>query len=87
MTGRLPLGGRCSDAQPGRLPVVQPRPVPTGVCIVRIEPHGQGLRLTVTVNPDIAQRSTEKRCSFIEIGDALAAVEKFLIEYARQQRL
>jgi len=65
---------------------MQSRPAPTGVCIVRVEPHGQGLRLTVTVNPDIAQRSTEKPHSFTEVGDALAAVEDFLIAYARQHR-
>ena len=63
-----------------------PRPAPTGVCIVRVEPHGQGLRLTITVNPDIAARSTEKPHSFTEIGDALVAVEDFLVEYARHQR-
>lgn len=62
------------------------RPAPTGVCIVRVEPHGQGLRLTVTVNPDIAAQPTEKPHSFTEVGDALAAVEEFLVEYARQQR-
>lgn len=65
---------------------MQPRPAPTGVCIVRVEPHGQGLRLTVTVNPDIAQRSTEKPHHFTEVDDALAAVEDFLVEYARQRR-
>lgn len=65
---------------------MQSRPAPTGVCIVRVEPHGQGLRLTVTVNPDIAARSTEKPSSFTEVGAALAAVEDFLIEYARQHR-
>lgn len=61
------------------------RPAPTGVCIVRVEPHGQGLRLTVTVNSDITQRSTEKPYNFTEVGDALAAVEDFLVEYARRQ--
>lgn len=65
---------------------MQPRPAPTGVCIVRVGPHGDGLRLTVTVNPDIAQRSTAKPSNFTQIGDAMAAVENFLIEYARQQR-
>ncbi|MGH3805581.1 MAG: hypothetical protein ACRDRU_02840 [Pseudonocardiaceae bacterium] len=53
---------------------------------MRVEPHGQGLRLTVTVNPDIAQRSTEKPHHFTEVDDALAAVEDFLVEYARQRR-
>jgi hypothetical protein len=61
------------------------RPAPTGVCIVRAEPHSDGLRLTVTINPDIAQRSTEKSYNFTKVGDALAAVENFLIEYARQR--
>ncbi len=65
---------------------MQSRPEPTGVCIVRVEPHGQGVRVTVTVNPDIAQRSTQRPHSFTEVGDALAAVEDFLVEYARRQR-
>jgi len=65
---------------------MQSRPGPTGVCIVRIEPHGRGFRLTVTVNPDIAQRATEKPHNFAEVGDAVAAVENFLVEYARQQQ-
>ncbi|MGH3989891.1 MAG: hypothetical protein ACRDTZ_21650 [Pseudonocardiaceae bacterium] len=53
---------------------------------MRVEPHGQGVRVTVTVNPDIAQRSTQRPHSFTEVGDALAAVEDFLVEYARRQR-
>lgn len=62
---------------------MQSRPAPTGVCIVRVEPHGDGLRLTVTIHPDIAQRSTAKPYNFTQIGDAMAAIENFLIEYAR----
>lgn len=65
---------------------MQPRPALTGICIVRVEPRGQGLRLTVTVNPDIAQQSTEQPYNFTEVGDALAVVEDFLVEYARRQR-
>jgi hypothetical protein len=75
--GSQPREGRCGDTRSGRLPIMQPRPAPTGICIVRVEPLDQGLRLTVTVNPDITQRSTEKPHNFTEVGDALAAVEVF----------
>ncbi|MGH3933449.1 MAG: AfsR/SARP family transcriptional regulator [Pseudonocardiaceae bacterium] len=84
---RSPVTGteRSSDTQRARLAVMPSHPAPTGVCIVRVESHGQGLRLTVTVNPDIAQRPNERPYNFTEVSDALAAVENFLIEYARQQ--
>jgi hypothetical protein len=70
--------GRSRDAGRAILTVMQKPSAPTGVCIVRIEPRGRGLRLTVITNPDICQRSTEQTRSFTEVAEALAAMEKFV---------
>ncbi|MGH4026116.1 MAG: hypothetical protein ACRDRV_16190 [Pseudonocardiaceae bacterium] len=52
---------------------------------MRVEPHGRGLRLTVTVNHDIEHRSTEQPRYFAEVSEAVAAVEEFLIGYEYQR--
>jgi len=50
--------------------------------VVRIESHGYGLRITVTLNPDIARRPTVKSRHFTEVGEAVRAIEAFLRRFA-----
>jgi hypothetical protein len=54
------------------------KPAPTGVCIVRVEPRDDGVRVTVILNPDVTQRSKETSREYSELTDALAGIERFL---------
>jgi hypothetical protein len=63
----------------GRHDLAMPSPpAPTGVCILRVNVQPQGLLITLTVNRDIGNASTEPTVHFSDIREATTAVVAFL---------
>jgi hypothetical protein len=53
-------------------------PRQTGVCLVRVEEHGESFLITVRQNPDIGGVSGEVVTPFSEVEPALATVRSFI---------
>lgn len=54
----------------------------TGVCLVRIEAQDDGTLITVRLNSDVGQVSTERMNSFQDVEAAVEAVRDFLTAFA-----
>jgi hypothetical protein len=55
---------------------------PTGVCVIRIEVQSRGILITLRINPDAEQVSTERVRRVVDIETAVQIVSDFLDTFA-----
>jgi hypothetical protein len=49
----------------------------TAICVIRLEYQNEGLLISLLLNPDIRDTSGERRQTFADINEAIAAVWLF----------
>jgi hypothetical protein len=54
-----------------------------GVCIVRVTRQSTGLLLTLTARTDVENASTQSETRTTDVDDGLAAVRRFVEDFAR----
>lgn len=55
---------------------------PTGVCVVRVEVQSRGILITLRINPDVEQVSTERVLKVADVETAIQIVSEFLDSFA-----
>jgi hypothetical protein len=63
--------------------VAKLRHPPTGVCVVRVEVQSRGILITLRINPDAEQVSTERVLKVADVETAIQIVSEFLDSFAR----
>lgn len=61
------------------------RPARTAVCILRVEVESRSLVITMTVNRDIANATTQPATRFSDTREAAAAIAAFLESFNRAE--
>jgi hypothetical protein len=56
---------------------------PTGVCVIRVEVQSRGILITLRINPDAEQVSTERVHRVADVETAVQIVSDFLGGFAR----
>jgi hypothetical protein len=56
----------------------------TAVCVVRVERQLAGLLITLTLNPDIEEMSSQRSQRTNEIDTAMATIRQFLVDFSGQ---
>lgn len=56
----------------------------TAVCIVRVEPQSLGVLITVIINRDISNGTTDPPRHFLDVAGATSAVTNFLESVVRE---
>jgi hypothetical protein len=62
---------------------MQRNPDPRGVCIVRVTRQGAGLFVTVISRLDVSETAGQSELNRVGVDEGMAAVRKFLEEFAR----
>jgi len=57
---------------------------PTAICVVRLERNSNGLLISLRLNLDIEAESGEWRQSFVDVDQAMAAIQGFVETFRRQ---
>jgi hypothetical protein len=57
---------------------------PTGVCVVRVEAQSIGILITLRINPDAEQVSTERVLKVADVETAVQIVSEFLDIFVRR---
>jgi hypothetical protein len=60
---------------------------PTGVCVLRAEPQGAGVVITLRLNPDVDDVSQERVQRVTEVESAIRIVSVFLSRYVTDEML
>lgn len=63
--------------------VARLRHSPTGVCVIRVEVQRRGILITLRINPDAAQVSTERVRRVADVETAVQIVSDFLGSFVR----
>jgi hypothetical protein len=61
---------------------VHHEPAQTGICLVRIEAQNRGLLITLRMNSDVLQVSSEQILIVMDVEAAVQAVREFLTTFA-----
>lgn len=61
-------------------------PSRTGICVVRIEEQGSGVLITLRVNADVEQVSTERVLVVANVDAAVRAVREFLVAFGASRQ-
>jgi len=77
---------RLGDSALSRLLLVARNRSRVAVCILRVEVDPGRLIITMTVNRDIATRTTQPRTRFTDTNDAIAAVAEFLESFTLDKK-
>jgi hypothetical protein len=62
--------------------VARMRHSPTGVCVIRVEVQSRGILITLRINPDAEQVSTERVHRVADVETAVQIVSDFLSSFA-----